>query len=83
MIAKTTHIKDTKGLVGSLPAIRCTKPKYLYQAISNAETGNNLLKQYPGYILQMSGIFSLDLRAIFYQYPGYRTYLSRLYSHHS
>ena len=36
MIAKTNHIKDTKKLVGSLPAIRYTKPKYLYLAMANA-----------------------------------------------
>ena len=36
MIAKTTHIKDTKKLVGSLPAIRYTNPKYLYLAMANA-----------------------------------------------
>ena len=36
MIAKTNHIRDTKKLVGSLPAIRYTKPKYLYIAMANA-----------------------------------------------
>ena len=36
MIAKTRHIKDTKQLVGSLPAIRYTEPKYLYCALTNA-----------------------------------------------
>lgn len=36
MIAKTTHIKDTKHLVGSLPAIRFTEPQYLYLAMANA-----------------------------------------------
>ena len=36
MIAKTNHIKDTKKLVGALPAIRFTKPKYLYLAMANA-----------------------------------------------
>lgn len=36
MIAKTTLIKDTKKLVGSLPAIRYTEPKYLYLAMANA-----------------------------------------------
>jgi len=36
MIAKTTHIKDTKNLVGSLPAVRYTEPQYLYIAMANA-----------------------------------------------
>ena len=36
MIAKTVHIKDTKKLVGSLPAIRYTNPEYLYIAMANA-----------------------------------------------
>ena len=36
MIAKTTHIKDTKNLVGSLPAVRYTDPQYLYIAMANA-----------------------------------------------
>ena len=36
MIAKTTYIKDTKKLVGSLPAMRYTEPKYLYIAMANA-----------------------------------------------
>ena len=36
MIAKTTHIKDTKKLVGSLPAVRYTEPQYLYIAMANA-----------------------------------------------
>ena len=36
MIAKTNHIHDTKKLVGSLPAIRYTKPQYLYIAMANA-----------------------------------------------
>ena len=30
MIAKTTHIKDTKNLTGKLPAVRYTDPQYLY-----------------------------------------------------
>ena len=36
MIEKTIKIKDTKHLVGSLPAIRYTNPKYLYLAMANA-----------------------------------------------
>ena len=36
MIAKTRHIQDTKNLVGSLPAIRYTDPKYIYSAVTNA-----------------------------------------------
>ena len=36
MIAKTTHIKDTKNLIGSLPAVRYTEPKFLYIAMANA-----------------------------------------------
>ena len=36
MISKTTHIKDTKNLTAALPAIRYTKPKYLYLAMANA-----------------------------------------------
>ena len=36
MISKTNHIKDTKKLTGSLPAIRYTQPKYLYIAMANA-----------------------------------------------
>ena len=36
MISKTTHIKDTKNLTSSLPAIRYTNPKYLYIAMANA-----------------------------------------------
>ena len=35
MIAKTRQIKDTKKLVGSLPAIRYADPKYLYLAMEN------------------------------------------------
>lgn len=36
MIAKSRRINDTKKLVGSLPAIRYTNPKYLYLAMANA-----------------------------------------------
>ena len=36
MIEKTIQIKDTKKLVGSLPAIRYTEPQYLYIAMANA-----------------------------------------------
>ncbi len=36
MISKTIYIKDTKKLVGSLPAIRYTRPQYLYLAMANA-----------------------------------------------
>jgi len=36
MIAKTRHIKDTKKLIGSLPAVRYVDPKYLYAATTNA-----------------------------------------------
>ena len=36
MISKTVHIKDTKNLVGALPAIRYTNPQYLYIAMGNA-----------------------------------------------
>lgn len=36
MILKTRFIRDTKNLVGALPAIRYTEPKYLYIATNNA-----------------------------------------------
>jgi len=36
MIAKTKHIKDTKNLVGVLPAIRYVDAKYLFIATTNA-----------------------------------------------
>ena len=36
MISKVRHIKDTKNLVGSLPSLRYTQPKYLYIAMGNA-----------------------------------------------
>ena len=36
MIEKTIQIKDTRKLVGSLPAIRYTEPEYLYIATANA-----------------------------------------------
>lgn len=36
MIEKIVHIKDTKKLVGQLPTIRYTEPKYLYLAMANA-----------------------------------------------
>jgi len=36
MISKTRFIRDTKNLVGALPAIRYTEPKYLYIATNNA-----------------------------------------------
>ena len=48
MIAKTTHIKDTKNLVGSLPAIRFMKPKYLYIATANARCAKADLYIEPG-----------------------------------
>lgn len=35
MIAKTKGIKDTKKLVGALPAVRYTEPKYLFLATTN------------------------------------------------
>ena len=40
MIAKVSHIKDTKNLVGQLPAIRYTQPKYVYIAMGNARCPN-------------------------------------------
>ncbi len=36
MIEKVIHINDTKKLVGLLPAVRYTQPKYLYIAMGNA-----------------------------------------------
>ena len=36
MIEKTIHIKDTKNLTSSLPAIRYTNPKYIFLAMANA-----------------------------------------------
>ena len=36
MIAKTTHIKDTKNLTSALPTVRFTDPQYLYIATANA-----------------------------------------------
>ena len=36
MIEKIVHIKDTKNLIGQLPTIRYTEPKYLYLAMANA-----------------------------------------------
>ena len=36
MISRTVTIKDTKKLIGSFPAIRYTKPRYLYIAMANA-----------------------------------------------
>ena len=35
MIAKTKGIKDTKKLVGSLPAVRYIDPKYIFLATTN------------------------------------------------
>ena len=40
MIVKVNHIKDTKNLVGQLPAIRYTQPKYVYIAMGNARCPN-------------------------------------------
>ena len=40
MIAKVSHIKDTKNLVGQLPAVRYTQPKYVYIAMGNARCPN-------------------------------------------
>ena len=40
MISKVRHIKDTKNLVGSLPSLRYTSPKYLYIAMGNARCPN-------------------------------------------
>ena len=48
MISKTVQIKDTKKLVGSLPAIRFTKPKYLYLAMANARCPKAELYIKPG-----------------------------------
>lgn len=36
MIAKTTHIENTRNLVDSLPAIRYVEPQYIYCAVTNA-----------------------------------------------
>ena len=40
MIVKVNHIKDTKNLVGMLPAVRYTQPKYVYIAMGNARCPN-------------------------------------------
>ena len=48
MIAKTNHIKDTKNLTASLPAIRYTKPQYLYLAMANARCPKAELYIKPG-----------------------------------
>lgn len=40
MISKVTHIKDTKKLVGVLPAVRYMKPKFVYLATSNTRCPN-------------------------------------------
>ena len=48
MISKTVQIKDTKKLVGSLPAIRFTKPQYLYIAMANARCPKAELYIKPG-----------------------------------
>ena len=48
MISKTVQIKDTKKLVGSLPAIRFTKPQYLYLAMANARCPKAELYIKPG-----------------------------------
>ncbi len=40
MIVKVNHIKDTKNLVGLLPAVRYTQPKYVYIAMGNARCPN-------------------------------------------
>lgn len=46
MISKTTHIKDTKKLIGSLPAVRYVDPKYVYLPLTNARcsTGELFIK---------------------------------------
>lgn len=46
MISKTTHIKDTKKLIGSLPAVRYVDPKYIYIPVTNARcsTGELFIK---------------------------------------
>ena len=40
MIAKTTHIKDTKNITGILPAVRYVDPEYVYIAMANARCPN-------------------------------------------
>ena len=47
MIAKTRHIKDTKNIVGILPAVRYVDPKYVYLALTNARcaTGELYIKE--------------------------------------
>ena len=40
MIAKTRHIKDTKKIVGLLPAVRYVDPKYVYLPVTNARCAN-------------------------------------------
>jgi len=48
MISKTRGIKDTKGLVRHLPAIRFLKPQYVYLATDNARCSNCELFIKPG-----------------------------------
>ena len=48
MIVKSVQIKDTKKLVGSLPAIRYADPKFLYIAMANARCGQAELYIKPG-----------------------------------
>ena len=48
MIAKTRKIKDTKNLTASLPAVRYTKPQYLYLAMANARCPKADLYVKPG-----------------------------------
>ena len=47
MIAKTRHIKDTKKIVGLLPAVRYVDPKYVYLPVTNARcaTGELYIKE--------------------------------------
>ena len=48
MISKTVQIKDIKKLVGALPAIRFTKPQFLYIAMANARCPKAELYIKPG-----------------------------------
>jgi electron transport complex protein RnfC len=48
MIKKTTHIQDTKNLLGQLPTMRAVVPEYLFIATDNARCGKAEVYVKPG-----------------------------------
>lgn len=67
MIIKTTHIKDTKKLLGAKPTLKAPVPEYLYLTLANARCPKAELYVKPGDHVMLNQVIGMRHAAFFDQ----------------